>query len=125
MSHFALIDENNIVTKVIVAEQSYVDRKYPNQPWLKTSYNTRGGVHYDQETGKPSFDQNKSFRKNFAGVGCFYDPDRDAFIPPKPYPSWILDEQTCLWTAPVAMPTDDKMYRWDEDSGSWVEAATA
>ena len=125
MAHFALIDENNIVTKVIVAEQSYVDRKYPNQPWLKTSYNTRGGVHYDQETGKPSFDQNKAFRKNFAGVGCSYDKDRDAFIPPQPYPSWTLNETSCLWDAPVAMPTDGKMYDWDEDSGSWKEATAA
>ena len=88
--------------------------------YRQTSYNTRGGVHYDPVTGQPSADQTKAFRKNYAGIGYRYDIDRDAFIPPKPYPSWVLNEDTCLWDAPVPMPSDGNMYQWDEATTSWI-----
>ena len=111
MSHFAKVN-NGIVERVIVAEpeffQSFVDTS-PGE-WIQTSYNTRGGVH--TLGGTP-------LRKNFAGVGYSYDHILDAFIPPKPFASWILDTETCLWNAPVAKPDDDKDYRWDEATTSW------
>ena len=79
--------------------------------WIQTSYNTRGGVH--SSGGTP-------LRKNYAGIGYTYDSGRDAFIPPKPFASWVLDEGTCLWNAPVPYPTDGKMYNWNEATTSWV-----
>jgi hypothetical protein len=114
MSHFAQIDENNIVTQVIVIEQDVVDTGLFGDPasWIQTSYNTSGGVH--TQGGTP-------LRKNYAGIGYTYDSSRDAFIPPKPFNSWSLNETSCLWEAPTPMPTDDKMYRWDEDTTSWIE----
>jgi hypothetical protein len=99
--------------------------------YKQTSYNTRGGVHYNPETGEPSADQSKAFRKNYAGLGYTYDAGRDAFIPQKPFASWALNETTCLWDAPVAMPEDagtgepPKRYTWDEDTISWVEVEGA
>jgi len=93
--------------------------------YKQTSYNTRGGVHYTD--GVPSADQSKAFRKNYAGLGYTYDAGRDAFIPQKPYASWVLNETTCLWDAPVAMPEDagtgepPKRYTWDEETTNWVE----
>jgi hypothetical protein len=118
MSHFAKV-ENGTVTQVIVAEQDVIDTGMFGSGWVQTSYNTRGGVHYNPETNEPSEDQSRALRKNYAGVGYTYDSERDAFIPPQPYASWVLDEVTCLWAAPVAMPTDDKQYSWDEESQSW------
>jgi hypothetical protein len=125
MAHFAKLDENNIVTFVTVGrqeddgkEQELFERT--GDVYKQTSYNTRGGVHYDPETGEPSEDQSKALRKNYAGIGFTYDEERDAFIPPKPFESWVLDEDTCLWEAPVPYPTDGEMYTWDEDSGDWV-----
>ena len=114
MSHFAQIDENNIVTQVIVIEQDVVDSGLFGDPtsWIQTSYNTHGGVH--TQGGTP-------LRKNYAGIGYTYDNTRDAFIPPKPYNSWVLNETTCLWEAPIPMPDDDKMYSWDEETTSWIE----
>jgi hypothetical protein len=114
MSHFAQIDENNIVIQVLVIEQDVIDTGLFGNPasFVQTSYNTRGGVHL--LGGTP-------LRKNYAGIGYTYDPDRDAFIPPTPFPSWVLNEQSCLWEAPVSMPTDDKRYYWDEATTSWVE----
>jgi hypothetical protein len=114
MAHFAQIDGNNIVTQVLVIEQDVVDTGLFGEPssFVQTSYNTYGGEH--KLGGTP-------LRKNYAGIGYTYDSGRDAFIPPKPYNSWILNETTCLWDAPVAMPTDEKMYLWDEDSTSWIE----
>ena len=111
--HYAKI-ENNIVTKVIVAEAEFFDTFVDDTPgeWLQTSYNTHGGVHSNGDT---------PLRKNYAGIGFTYDSTRDAFIPPQPYPSWTLVEDTCQWESPVAYPTDDKMYEWDEDTTSWVE----
>ena len=117
MSHFAQIDENNIVTQVIVIEQDVVDTGLFGDPasWIQTSYNTYGGVH--TLGGTP-------LRKNYAGIGYTYDSTRDAFIPPKPFNSWVLNETSCLYEAPTLMPTDDKMYSWDEDTLSWVENTT-
>jgi hypothetical protein len=110
MAHFAQI-ENGIVTKVIVAEQDVIDSGLFGTGWVQTLYNTHGGQHPE---GRP-------LRKNYAGIGYQYDSTRDAFIPPKPYDSWLLNEETCLWNAPVSYPTDDKQYRWDEPTTSWVE----
>src|SRR3990172_7085406 len=103
MSHFAKVT-NGIVERVIVAEQDFVDQLPDSAYWIQTSYNTHGGVNY-REGGTP-------LRKNFAAAGFSYDSVRDAFIPPKPFPSWVLDEATCLWEAPVAKP--DGGYDWDE-----------
>lgn len=113
MSHFAQVD-NGIVIQVIVAEQDVIDSGLFGTGWIQTSYNTHGGVH--ATGGTP-------LRKNYAGVGYTYDADRDAFIPPQPYPSWVLNEDTCLWDAPVPMPTDGKLYSWDETTTAWVEVA--
>ena len=110
MSHFAKM-ENSIVTQVIVVEQEVIDSGLFGTGWVQTSYNTRGGQHPE---GRP-------LRKNYAGIGFTYDSERDAFIPPKPFASWILNETTCVWGSPVPMPTDDKMYGWDEATTSWVE----
>jgi|SRR6056300_129575 len=111
MAHFAKV-KNGKVLKVIVAEQEFVDSYIDNIPgkWIQTSYNTWGGVH--KLGGTP-------LRKNFAGVGYTYDDTRDAFIPPKPYNSWTLNETTCLWEAPVAKPDDTKKYEWNEETTSW------
>jgi hypothetical protein len=114
MSHFAQIDGNNIVTQVLVIEQDVVDTGLFGEPssFIQTSYNTQGGVH--KLGGTP-------LRKNYAGIGYTYDKNRDAFIPPKPFNSWVLNESTCLYDAPTPMPTDDKRYSWDENTTSWVE----
>ena len=114
MSHFAQIDTNNIVTQVIVVEQDVIDSGLFGSPesWIQTSYNTYGGVH--RLNGTP-------LRKNYAGLGYSYDSTRDAFIPPKPFNSWVLDENTCLWQAPVTRPTDGKPYTWNEASLAWEE----
>ncbi|NBO27127.1 MAG: hypothetical protein EBU96_10145 [Actinobacteria bacterium] len=112
MSHFAKI-ENGIVTQVIVAEEDFIATGALGDPanWIQTSYNTLGGEHPE---GRP-------LRKNYAGIGYTYDATRDAFIPPQPFASWLLNEDTCLWNAPVAMPQDGKLYNWDEASTAWVE----
>jgi hypothetical protein len=115
MAHFAKIDENNIVTKIIVADQEAIDTQ--DGTWIQTSYNTYGGKHYDSDTGEE--DSGTPLRKNYAGKGYTYDSVRDVFIPPTPFPSWTLDETTCLWEAPVSYPTDDKLYNWDEDNQQW------
>jgi hypothetical protein len=120
MAHYAFLDENNTVTEVIVGkdegnfdwEQQY--GSFRGQACKRTSYNTYGGVH--TLGGTP-------LRKNYAGIGYTYDSQRDAFIPPKPYASWVLNEDTCLWGAPVAMPTDGKRYGWNEATTAWVEVA--
>lgn len=112
MAHFAKV-EDGIVTQVIVIDQETLNTGLWGDPasWVQTSYNTRGGKHPE---GRP-------LRKNYAGVDYTYDAQRDAFIPPKPFPSWVLDEETCLWNAPVPMPEDGKIYNWDEATTSWVE----
>ena len=111
MSHFAQVNEQSIVEQVIVAEQDFIDMLPNASSWIQTSYNTYAGQHPE---GRP-------LRKNYAGIGFTYDADRDAFIPPRPFASWVLNETTCLWDAPVAYPTDGKEYRWDEATISWVE----
>ena len=121
MAHFAKVVDGK-VTQVIVAEPEFFATFVDSSPgeWIQTSYNTRGGIHYDPNTNTPSPDQSKSLRKNYAGVGFSYDRALNAFIPPKPFASWILDEQTCLWNAPVPYPTDGQSYGWDEATQSWV-----
>ena len=119
MAHYAFLDENNIVTEVIVGKnegEEGIDWEvhygnFRGQTCKRTSYNTHGGVH--SSGGTP-------YRKNYAGIGYTYDEQRDAFIPQKPYPSWLLDEDTCLWEPPVPMPEDGERYRWDEATTSWV-----
>ena len=121
MAHFAEIDENNIVTRVLVVadEEDHRGQEFLatdlglGGTWKKTSYNTQGGVHVNGGT---------PFRKNYAGVGYTYDESRDAFIPEKQFPSWVLNEETCLWDAPTPMPIEEgKFFTWDEDTTSWVE----
>jgi hypothetical protein len=113
MSHFAKVT-NGIVTQVIVAEAEFFETFVDTSPgeWIQTSYNTHGGVHTNGGT---------PLRKNYAGIGFTYDRTKDAFIPPKPFPSWVLDESSCLWNAPTPMPNDNKRYAWDESTTSWVE----
>jgi len=129
MAHYAFIDVDNTVTEVIVGrdENETVDGvsdweahygDFRGQTCVRTSYNTRGGVHYTD--GEPSEDQSQAFRFNYAGPGFTYDADRDAFVPPQPYASWVLDEDTCLWVAPIAYPADGD-HVWDEQAGDWVE----
>ena len=128
MAHYAKV-QNGAVTQVIVAVPEFFDTFVDSSPgkWIKTSYNIRGGVYHDPATNQPAADQSviegdeARQRKNYAGIGFTYDRDRDAFIPPKPFASWVLNEDTCLWEAPVPYPDDDKFYTWDEDTQSWVE----
>lgn len=124
MSHFAQINSDNIVTQVIVIEQETLNTGLWGDPasWIQTSYNTRGGVHYGPN-GEP--DGGVALRKNYAGIGFTYDRSRDAFVPPRPFPSWVLNEESCLWTAPVPYPTDDQQYTWDEDTVNWVAVVPA
>ena len=111
MTHYAKV-KDGIVQQVIVAEKDFFNTFVDTSAgeWIQTSYNTRGGVH--QLGGTP-------LRKNYAGIGFTYDKDKDAFIPPKPFNSWTLNETTCLWEAPVAMPIDDNKYSWNEQNQSW------
>jgi hypothetical protein len=120
MSHFARV-KNGIVEEVLVIEQDAIDTGLFGNPseFVQTSYNTKGGVHYDPTTGLPSDDQTKALRKNYAGIGFTYDLVRDAFYAPQPFPSWVLDEQTCMWIAPYA-PPEDGYYDWDENTKTWV-----
>lgn len=120
MAHYAFLDENNIVVQVIVGknedDEENIDweshyGQFRNQICKRTSYNTYGGTHPE---GRP-------FRKNYAGIGYFYDETRDAFIPPKTFDSWVLNEETCLWDAPIPMPNDGKKYEWFENQLNWVE----
>jgi hypothetical protein len=113
MSHFAKV-ENGIVVQVIVAEQDVIDSGIFGHGWVQTSYNTHGGQHPE---GRP-------LRKNYAGIGYTYDEQRDAFIPPQPFASWFLNEDTCLWDAPVAMPTEGGPFTWNEETQSWVVIPT-
>jgi hypothetical protein len=129
MAHFVKLGIGNKVLKVEVVsndiattEQAGVDflnNLYgTNDIWKQTSYNTRGGKHYDAD-GNESTDQSKAFRKNYAGIGFKYDQTRDAFIQPKKYTSWQLNETTCQWEAPVDYPTDGQQYEWNEDNQTW------
>jgi len=120
MSHYAQLDENNVVVFVIHAKSNDKEDEFTESTgdvYRQTSYNTHGGIHYTD--GEPSDDQTKAFRFNYAGIGFTYDKNRDAFIPPKPFESWILDEGICLWQPPLPYPEDGGNYRWDEDLFSW------
>jgi|SRR6056300_1536620 len=124
MAHFAKLNNSNIVTFVTVGrdEDNGKENELSNETgevYKQTSYNTRGGVYYDPVTNLPADDQSKAFRKNYAGIGYIYDENRDAFIPPKPYYSWTLNEETCLWEAPVAYPDDNNIYTWNESNQQW------
>lgn len=118
MSHWAEIDESNIVIRVLVGDDRAMTEEESHQwlidnlggTWIQTSYNTKNGVH--ALGGTP-------LRKNYAGIGFRYDPIRDAFIPPKPFPSWNLNEETCNWEAPIPRPSDTEMYTWSEETQSW------
>ena len=111
MAHFAKIQKGKVI-KVIVAEESFFDNFIDDSAgrWIQTSYNTFGGIHLLGET---------PLRKNFAGIGYSYDKDRDAFIPPKPFDSWVLNENSCLWGAPIEYPTDGNNYNWNEETQQW------
>jgi len=113
MAHFAQINTNNIVTQVIVAEQDFIDSGAvgPAESWIQTSYNTQAGQH---PSGTP-------LRKNYAGIGYFYDAVRDAFIPPRVFESWQLNESTCQWEPPVTYPDDGKKYVWNEEIADWSQ----
>lgn len=128
MAHYAFLDENNVVTEVIAGtdglDMEAVYGEVRGQVCKKTCADTLGGVYYDAPN-QPAVDQAKAFRKNYAGIGFSYDYARDAFIPPKPYPSWLLDEMTCMWHSPVPHPGDGKQYLWDEDTLSWIESVRA
>ena len=120
MAHFALLDEDNIVkTVIVVSNEDCLDNGIESEKvgiafctaliggtWVQTSYNA-------------------NFRKNYAGIGFTYDQSRDAFIPPRPFPSWVLNEDTCTWGSPIPMPTDGKFYNWNEETTSWVELTDA
>jgi hypothetical protein len=127
MAHWAEIDETGVVLRVLVGSNEEADEGYGwlvdslGGTWLQTSYNTRGGVHYDPATGKPSKDQSKAFRGNYAGIGYTYHEALDAFISPQPYPSWVLNEETFSWDAPTPYPTDGAIYTWDEEAVAWLE----
>ena len=111
MAHFAKV-VNGLVTQVIVAEQDFINTLEDKDTWIQTSYNTQGGVH--KLGGTP-------LRKNYAGIGYSYDSVKDAFIPPKPFQSWVLNQNTCIWEAPVPIPGYDKLYNWDEQQLNWIE----
>ena len=139
MAHYAKIGINSKVLSVeVVADADtynadnqedetvgiqFLERIHGWPLWKKCSYNTRGGKHYDAD-GNESTDQSKAFRKNYPGIGHTWDEDRDAFYAPKPFNSWILNETTCLWEAPVAMPDDGQEYFWNEDITNWEVVIT-
>jgi hypothetical protein len=123
VSHFAKLDEKNVVIFVTAGRQEDDGLEAEltartGEVYKQTSYNTFGGVHYTD--GEPSADQTQALRKNYAGIGHTYDETRDAFIPPTPFPSWVLDDATCQWLAPTPKPEGE--YVWDEQAGDWVEA---
>jgi hypothetical protein len=124
MAHYAKLDENNVVTQVFVGKDEGEDgidwELYYNAK--RTSYNTRQGIYYDPVTKLPAEDQSKAFRKNFAGVGYTYNEELDAFITPKQYPSWILNEESGTWMPPILPPTQEpQRWSWDEETISWID----
>jgi hypothetical protein len=126
MAHWAELDNNNIVTRVLVGDNNDPngDEGYRwlidnlGGTWVKTSYNSFAGKRIDPETNEITDEE--GFRKNYAGIGFTYDSERDAFIPPAPYASWILNEETCTWSSPIEMPVEEnKIFRWNESTVSW------
>ena len=128
MAHYAKVLDGKVIN-VIVAEADFFKTFIDDTPgtWIQTSYNTRGGVHYEPNSHTPSSDQSKALRKNYAGIGMIYDKDKDAFYQPQPHASWTLNATTCRWEAPNAYPSDGKAYDWDEsqyqsdNTKGWVE----
>lgn len=116
MAHFAKLNENNIVIDVNVVNNEVLDPNNEEQSGIEFLTQWSGGYTNWKQTS-----YNKKFRKNFAGINSTYDEVRDAFIPPKPYPSWVLNEELCVWEAPVSMPEDDKFYVWFEPNQEWIE----
>ncbi len=127
MAHWAELDSNNEVVRVLVGDNNDPagDEGYQwlidnlGGTWVKTSYNSVAGKRRNPETGEIT--EEPGFRKNYAGIGYTYNETLDAFIPPKPFNSWVLNEETCIWDAPVAYPTDGKFYAWNEEALNWVE----
>ena len=121
MSHFAKVLDGKVI-QVIVAEPDFFDTFVDSSPgqWIQTSYNTRGGVHYDQD-GNP--DGGVALRGNYAGIGYTYDHANDVFYAPQPFASWTLDQTKWMWQSPVPYPADGKLYHWDEPGKTWVEVA--
>ena len=121
MAHFARI-KDGIVDFVVVGRDEDENREdeLAHNGWIykRTSYNTRGGIHYGAD-GQPSLDQSKAFRKNFAGIGFTYNADMDAFIPPQPFASWVLNNDTAQWEPPIEIPDDGQTYTWNEETISW------
>jgi len=130
MAHYAKVTNGKVV-KVIVAEASFFDNFVDDSPgkWIQTSYNTRGGVHYQPDSNTPSTDQSGSLRGNYAGIGYTYDSALDAFYAPQPYNSWTLNTGSYLWEAPVEYPSGDVTgsytgsYQWDEDTTNWITSS--
>lgn len=127
MAHFAEIDENNIVVRVLVIDQEEINSYRWGDPakWVQVSYNTRRGVYYNPNTNDPAADQSKAFRKNFPSSGFLWlpdGPDGEGFVPPKVFSSWVLNPFSYIWEAPVPRPDDGKIYVWDEETISWREA---
>lgn len=131
MAHYAFLDRDNIVTEVIVGNDEDSSTNWEvfyselrRQGCKRTSYNTRGGVYYDSETNLPSTDQSKSFRKNYAGIGYKYSYRLDAFIPPKPFESWNLNQHSCLWEPPIPYPDETDFFKlkygWNEETKNWI-----
>jgi hypothetical protein len=121
MAHYAKVVDGVVVT-VIVAEPEFFETFVDSSPgkWLQCSYNTRNGIHYQPDSNDPSSDQSKALRKNYPGIGYTYNEQLDGFIRPKPFPSWILNEQTCNWNAPVPVPEENpESYEWDEETVNW------
>jgi hypothetical protein len=130
MAQFAEINDQNIVQRVLVIDQAEIDTGNWGDPasWIQTSYNTRGGIYYTPNSDPyvPDPDQSKAFRKNFAGIGYMYlanGPEGEGFVPPSPYPSWVMNSFSYTWEAPVPMPVPNNppFYQWDEATLSWVE----
>jgi hypothetical protein len=127
MSHFAQINDQYIVQRVLVITQDEVNTGIWGDPasWFQTSYNTRGGIYYIPDTDTPDPDQSKAFRKNYAGIGYIYlpyGPEGEGFVPPSPYPSWVMNSFSYNWEAPISMPVPNSppYYQWDEATVSWV-----
>ena len=126
MAHFAELDENNVVLQVVVVDdihesdgENWCRNFFGTGRWKQTSYNTQGGVHYSPNSNYATPDTGTEFRKNFAGIGYTYDPEKDAFIDYKSSSTWVLDEDTCQWIPPVPYPDDGLHYDWNYDTESW------
>jgi hypothetical protein len=122
MGHYAKVVDTKVVN-IIVAKADFFDTFVDSSPgaWIKTSYNTRGGVYYTPNTNDVDPDQSKALRANYAGIGYTYNQANDVFYAPQPYPSWTISSPTWLWEPPIPYPDDDKVYNWDEATQSWVE----